>query len=80
MLIINKIFNVLLSLSRYVKFYAMFTVLMVMTLTALWLEPKSFERMVIVNLNFICHLLCIQDIHWEVPKSGFNVPKLSKCR
>ncbi|CAL1681655.1 unnamed protein product [Lasius platythorax] len=51
-------------------------VLMVMTLTALWLEPKSFERMVIVNLNFICHLLCIQDIHWEVPKSGFNVPKL----
>ncbi|XP_072764597.1 uncharacterized protein [Anoplolepis gracilipes] len=51
-------------------------VLMVMTLTALWLEPKSFERMVIANLSFICHLLCIQDIHWEVPKSGSNVPKL----
>ncbi|XP_011137432.2 5-hydroxytryptamine receptor 3A [Harpegnathos saltator] len=51
-------------------------VLMVMTLTALWLEPKSFERMVIANFNFICHLLCIQDVHWEMPKSGFNTPKL----
>ncbi|KAL6429106.1 hypothetical protein ACFW04_008112 [Cataglyphis niger] len=51
-------------------------VLMVITLTALWLEPKSFERMMIAILSFICHLLCIQDVHWEVPKSGSNVPKL----
>lgn len=58
----------------------MFTVLMIMTLTVLWLEPKSYERMIIVNLNFICHLLCIKDIYWELPKSGFNTPKLSKCK
>ncbi|XP_012521971.1 5-hydroxytryptamine receptor 3A [Monomorium pharaonis] len=51
-------------------------VLMVMTLITLWLEPKSFERMVIANLNFICHLLCIQDVHWEMPRSGFNTPKI----
>ncbi|XP_071647195.1 5-hydroxytryptamine receptor 3A-like [Temnothorax longispinosus] len=51
-------------------------VLMVMTLMTLWLEPKSFERMVIANLNFICHLLCIQDVHWEMPKSGINTPKI----
>ncbi|XP_067216148.1 uncharacterized protein [Linepithema humile] len=51
-------------------------VLMVLTLTVLWLEPKSFERMVTANLNFICHILCIQDVHWEMPKSGFNPPKL----
>lgn len=55
----------------------MFTVLMVITLTALWLEPKSFERMMIANISFICHLLCLHDLHWEVPKSGSNVPKLS---
>lgn len=51
-------------------------VLMVMTLMTLWLEPKSFERMVIANLNFICHLLCIQNVHWEMPRSGFNTPKI----
>lgn len=51
---------------------------MIMTLTALWLEPKSIERMMIANLNFICHLLCIGDMHWEMPKSGFNTPKLRK--
>ncbi|KAL0108460.1 hypothetical protein PUN28_015184 [Cardiocondyla obscurior] len=51
-------------------------VLMVMTLMTLWLEPKSFERMIIANLNFICHLLCIQDVHWEMPRSGVNTPKM----
>jgi len=56
----------------------MFIVLMVMTLMTLWLEPKSFERMVIANLNFICHLLCIHDVHWEMPRSGFNTPKIRK--
>ncbi|XP_011879779.1 PREDICTED: neuronal acetylcholine receptor subunit beta-3-like [Vollenhovia emeryi] len=50
--------------------------LMVMTLMTLWLEPKSFERMMIANLNFICHLMCIQSVHWEMPKSGFNTPKM----
>ncbi|XP_011171071.1 neuronal acetylcholine receptor subunit alpha-2 [Solenopsis invicta] len=51
-------------------------VLMVMTLMTLWLEPKSYERMVIANINFICHLLSIQDVHWEMPRSGFNTPKM----
>ncbi|XP_014477571.1 PREDICTED: neuronal acetylcholine receptor subunit alpha-2-like [Dinoponera quadriceps] len=51
-------------------------VLMVLTLTTLWLESKSPERMIIANLNFICHLLCMSNVHWEMPKSGFNVPKL----
>ncbi|KAL6255302.1 hypothetical protein P5V15_013642 [Pogonomyrmex californicus] len=51
-------------------------VLMVITLTTLWLESKSFERMILANINFICHLLAIQDMHWEIPKSGFNTPKM----
>lgn len=56
----------------------MFTVLMVMTLMTLWLEPKSFERMAIANVNFICHLLAIQEIYWEIPKSGSNTPQIRK--
>ncbi|RLU21576.1 hypothetical protein DMN91_005949 [Ooceraea biroi] len=50
--------------------------LMALSLTTLWLEPKSQERMIIANLNFICHLLALQDVHWEVPKSGINIPLL----
>ncbi|XP_032676070.1 neuronal acetylcholine receptor subunit alpha-2-like [Odontomachus brunneus] len=51
-------------------------VLMTMTLITLWLDPTSFERMIIANLNLICHFLCIQDVHWEMPKNGFNTPKI----
>ncbi|KAG7200301.1 hypothetical protein KM043_017766 [Ampulex compressa] len=51
-------------------------VLMVMTLLTLWLEPKSTERMLIANLNLVCHLICIEDIHWRVRYNGANIPKL----
>ncbi|XP_036143708.1 neuronal acetylcholine receptor subunit alpha-9 isoform X2 [Monomorium pharaonis] len=60
----------------HIAYVSPIIVLMVMTLMTLWLEPRSFERMVIANLNFICHLLCMQDVHWEMPKSGFNTPKI----
>jgi len=63
----------------YIISHAMcFAALIALSLTTLWLEPRSVERMTIANLNFICHLLTLQDVHWEVPKGGFNTPHLRK--
>ncbi|KAI4504413.1 hypothetical protein M0802_000884 [Mischocyttarus mexicanus] len=41
-------------------------ILIIMTLTTLWLDPKSTERMILANLNFISHLLFLQIFHWEM--------------
>ncbi|CAL7939611.1 unnamed protein product [Xylocopa violacea] len=51
-------------------------VLMTATLLVLWLEPKSTERMVIANLNFVLHLISLHDLHWKVPYSGARPPEL----
>ncbi|NP_001166023.1 nicotinic acetylcholine receptor alpha 9 subunit precursor [Nasonia vitripennis] len=45
-------------------------VLMVITLTVLWLDSRSVERISLAAVNFICHLLCINDLHWMVPVNG----------
>ncbi|XP_014609409.1 PREDICTED: neuronal acetylcholine receptor subunit alpha-3-like [Polistes canadensis] len=42
-------------------------ILIIMTLTTLWLDPKSIERMILANLNFICHLLYLQIFRWDMP-------------
>lgn len=41
-----------------------------MTLTTLWLNPKSTERMILANINFICHLLFLEELYWEIHGSG----------
>ncbi|XP_076621652.1 nicotinic acetylcholine receptor beta2 subunit [Colletes latitarsis] len=51
-------------------------VFMIVTLMVLWLEPKSIERMIIANLNFVLHLLGMLELQWMLPFSGSNVPKL----
>ena len=53
-------------------------VLMTMTLMTLWLEPRSIERMVVANMNFILHLLCLLDLQWKLPFNGIHPPQLSK--
>ncbi|KAK0163032.1 hypothetical protein PV327_006745 [Microctonus hyperodae] len=50
-------------------------ILMAMTLTTLWLDPKSNERLLIGCVNFFCHFLCIGNLHWVVPQSNAT-PKI----
>ncbi|XP_043669843.1 neuronal acetylcholine receptor subunit alpha-3-like [Vespula pensylvanica] len=45
-------------------------ILIIMTLTTLWLNPKSTERMILANINFICHLLFLEELYWEIHGSG----------
>lgn len=52
-------------------------VLMAMTLTTLWLDPKSNERLLLGCVNFFCHFLCIGNLHWIVPQSNAT-PKICK--
>ncbi|XP_051164275.1 acetylcholine receptor subunit beta-type acr-3-like [Leptopilina boulardi] len=49
-------------------------VLMILTLASLWLDSISTERLVFVCINFICHLLCIQDLQWKLPSNGQAAP------
>ncbi|KOC58999.1 Neuronal acetylcholine receptor subunit alpha-2 [Habropoda laboriosa] len=51
-------------------------VLMTMTLMTLWLEPRSTERMIIANLNFVLHLWSVQDLQWMLPYTGNRPPAL----
>lgn len=55
-----------------------FIVLMMMTLMVLWLEPSSTERITLANLNFVLHLLALQDLKWKIFWIGANPPKLRK--
>lgn len=47
-----------------------------LTLTVLWLDSRSTERMAMASVNFICHLLCIFDLHWILPHNGVNPPNI----
>ncbi|CAD1472741.1 unnamed protein product, partial [Heterotrigona itama] len=72
-------YNILLK--RHASIYAttyvtLAIVLMTMTLMTLWLEPKSTERMVIANMNFILHLFCLLDLQWKLPFNGIHPPQL----
>ncbi|EFN76016.1 neuronal acetylcholine receptor subunit alpha-3 [Harpegnathos saltator] len=50
--------------------------LMLLTLTVFWLDSRSVERMGVASVNFICHLLCIFDLHWQLPYNGVNPPNI----
>nr|XP_012150626.1 PREDICTED: neuronal acetylcholine receptor subunit alpha-6-like isoform X1 [Megachile rotundata] len=68
-------------LQRYASMYTAsfmtaILVLTAMTLMTLWLDPKSTERMVVANCNFVLHLLCLQDLQWKLPHNGTHPPKL----
>ncbi|KAK1133393.1 hypothetical protein K0M31_011206 [Melipona bicolor] len=72
-------YNILLKrhASMYTTMYVTLAiVLMTMTLMTLWLEPRSTERMVIANMNFILHLFCLLDLQWKLPFNGIHPPQL----
>ncbi|XP_046752741.1 acetylcholine receptor subunit alpha-L1-like [Diprion similis] len=50
--------------------------LIVMTLTVLWLSPDAVERLVLAILNLICHLICVMDVNWQVPSNGLTTPSI----
>ncbi|XP_066585111.1 uncharacterized protein [Prorops nasuta] len=62
--------------SLYAIYMAPIIAKVVMTLTTLWLDVKSNERMILATLNFVGHLLCLGDIHWKIPPSGSSPPNL----
>ncbi|CAK9824064.1 Neuronal acetylcholine receptor subunit alpha-5 [Anthophora retusa] len=50
--------------------------MMMLTLTVLWLDSRSTERMAVASVNLICHMLCIFDLHWQLPHNGPNPPNI----
>ncbi|XP_012521970.1 neuronal acetylcholine receptor subunit alpha-2 [Monomorium pharaonis] len=50
--------------------------LIFLTLTVLWLDSRSVERVAIASVNLICHLLCMFDLHWQLPYNGVNPPNI----
>lgn len=58
----------------------LFAALIFLTLTVLWLDSRTTERVIIASVNFICHLLSLFDLHWQLPYNGANTPNISKYR
>ncbi|XP_046435621.1 neuronal acetylcholine receptor subunit beta-3-like [Neodiprion fabricii] len=50
--------------------------LIIVTLTVLWLHPNSPERLIAAVLNLICHLICIWDVNEQVPFNGSSTPSI----
>ncbi|CAK9824062.1 5-hydroxytryptamine receptor 3A [Anthophora retusa] len=78
---ISKYLSYHVLLKRHSSMYStiyitMAIVLMSMTLMALWLEPKSTERMIVANLNFVLHFFSVQEIQWMLPYTGARSPEL----
>ncbi|KAG5323126.1 ACH1 protein, partial [Acromyrmex heyeri] len=59
---------------HYRAYIAPAIALIFLTLTVLWLDSRSVERVAMASINFICHLLCIFDLYWMVPFNGVNSP------
>ncbi|XP_072764165.1 neuronal acetylcholine receptor subunit alpha-3-like [Anoplolepis gracilipes] len=51
-------------------------VLIFLTLTILCLDVKSVERIGLASVNFICHMICLYHIHWQLHYNGINTPKI----
>ncbi|XP_014226825.1 neuronal acetylcholine receptor subunit beta-3-like [Trichogramma pretiosum] len=49
-------------------------VLAILTLTLLWLDSRSTERLILAAVIFICHLLCLYNLHWLIPSNGLTPP------
>ncbi|PBC34052.1 Neuronal acetylcholine receptor subunit alpha-5 [Apis cerana cerana] len=50
--------------------------MMLLTLTVLWLDSRSTERMIAASVNLICHILCMSDLHWQLPHNSTNPPNI----
>ncbi|XP_026669888.1 uncharacterized protein LOC108625585 [Ceratina calcarata] len=50
--------------------------MMLLTLTVFWLNSRSTERMAVSSVNLICHMLCIFDLHWQLPHNGTRPPNI----
>ena len=50
--------------------------MMIMTLTTLWLDPRSVERLAVATMNPVIHLLSLQYLHWNLPHNGATVPHI----
>ncbi|XP_046753204.1 neuronal acetylcholine receptor subunit alpha-7-like [Diprion similis] len=50
--------------------------LVVLTLTVLWLDPISVERSVVAVLNLICNLICVMNLNEQVPFNGSTTPSI----
>lgn len=60
-----------------VVFITPMIVLTMLTLTVLYLDCRSLERMAVSCSNFICHLICLFDLHWYMPSNGaISTPKI----
>ncbi|XP_033219703.1 neuronal acetylcholine receptor subunit alpha-5-like isoform X2 [Belonocnema kinseyi] len=53
-------------------------VLMMLTLVMLWMDVNSVDRISLGSVNFICHLFCLYDLHWQITASGRAIPYLLK--
>ena len=51
---------------------------MIITLTTLWLDSRSVERISLSAINFVCHMLCMYDLHWLLPPNGSSPPHIRK--
>ncbi|XP_051164342.1 neuronal acetylcholine receptor subunit alpha-5-like isoform X2 [Leptopilina boulardi] len=51
-------------------------VLMIFTLIILWMDINSTERIAFIGLNFLCHLLCLFDLQWQITENGNRIPYL----
>ncbi|XP_043274224.1 acetylcholine receptor subunit beta-like [Venturia canescens] len=52
------------------------TILMLLTLVTLWLDPRSVERITLACLNVILHTLCVSNLHWGLPHNGEALPNI----
>ncbi|XP_014227156.1 acetylcholine receptor subunit beta-like [Trichogramma pretiosum] len=66
------------SAGAHVAYLAPAVILMVMTMSVLWLDCRSTERMAMACLTLVSHLLCIQDLFYNIPRNGETSPKLLK--
>uniref|UniRef100_A0A0C9QNY3 Chrna6_0 protein n=2 Tax=Fopius arisanus TaxID=64838 RepID=A0A0C9QNY3_9HYME len=59
------------------SFVAPAVVILMITLTILWLDSRSMERIAISGVTFIAHILLVLDLHWSLPSStSLNIPKI----
>lgn len=58
--------------------FLLFIVTVMLTFTVLWLSPLDKERLILSYINLFAHLLQLQNICWQIPLKGENVPLLSK--
>lgn len=50
--------------------------LIVLTLTTLWMNPEEMHRMCLACTNLMIHVMYFQMLTWQIPSSGDNPPLL----